>query len=106
MSVLAPQLILMDVRMERMSGIEACREIKSLYPNVSILMITSYNGVTPPSILLRMWHGANTALLLLHQRILRRVLSHLHVEGLFRERPAPASPRRACNRHAGAGWQQ
>src|SRR5256886_14431388 len=42
MSVLAPQLILMDVRMERMSGIEACREIKSLYPEVSILMITSY----------------------------------------------------------------
>ena len=42
MSVLAPQLILMDVRMERMSGIEACREIKSLYPDVSILMITSY----------------------------------------------------------------
>lgn len=42
MSVLAPQLILMDVRMERMSGIEACREIKSRYPDVSILMITSY----------------------------------------------------------------
>src|SRR5205807_7251816 len=42
MSVLAPQLILMDVRMERMSGIEACREIKSHYPDVSILMITSY----------------------------------------------------------------
>src|SRR5438034_694432 len=43
MSVLAPQLILMDVRMERMSGIEACREIKSRYPDVSILMITSYS---------------------------------------------------------------
>src|SRR5438552_12257985 len=43
MSVLAPQLILMDVRMERMSGIEACREIKSQYPDVRILMITSYS---------------------------------------------------------------
>lgn len=42
MSVLAPALILMDVRMEKMSGIEACREIKSRYPDVSILMITSY----------------------------------------------------------------
>jgi two-component system response regulator DevR len=42
MRVLAPQLILMDVRMEKMSGIEACREIKSHYPDVSILMITSY----------------------------------------------------------------
>jgi DNA-binding NarL/FixJ family response regulator len=40
--VLAPQVILMDVRMEKMNGIEACREIKSLYPDVRILMITSY----------------------------------------------------------------
>ena len=42
MSVLDPQLILMDVRMEKMNGIEACREIKSHYPHVRILMITSY----------------------------------------------------------------
>lgn len=40
--VLAPQVILMDVRMEKMSGIEACREIKSRDPQVNILMITSY----------------------------------------------------------------
>ena len=43
MSVLAPQLILMDVRMEKMGGIEACREIKSRYPAVQILMVTSYS---------------------------------------------------------------
>jgi two-component system response regulator DevR len=42
MAVLDPQLILMDVRMEKMNGIEACREIKSHYPDVYILMITSY----------------------------------------------------------------
>jgi two-component system, NarL family, response regulator DevR len=41
--VLDPQLILMDVRMEKMDGIEACREIKSRYPDVHILMITSYS---------------------------------------------------------------
>jgi two-component system response regulator DevR len=40
--VLDPSVILMDVRMERMSGIEACREIKSCYPDIRILMITSY----------------------------------------------------------------
>jgi len=40
--VLDPQVILMDVRMEKMGGIEACREIKSRYPGISILMITSY----------------------------------------------------------------
>ncbi len=42
MPVLDPALILMDVRMEKMDGIEACREIKSRYPDVIILMITSY----------------------------------------------------------------
>src|SRR5215471_4977374 len=42
-SVLAPQVILMDVRMEKMNGIEACREIKSQFPTVQILMITSYS---------------------------------------------------------------
>ena len=42
MGVLAPQLILMDVRMEKMGGIEACREIKSHYPDVHVLMITSF----------------------------------------------------------------
>lgn len=40
--VLGPDLILMDVRMEKMGGIEACREIKSQYPQIHILMITSY----------------------------------------------------------------
>lgn len=42
MAVLDPQLILLDVRMEKMNGIEACREIRSRYPDVHILMITSY----------------------------------------------------------------
>jgi DNA-binding NarL/FixJ family response regulator len=33
----------MDVRMEKMGGIEACREIKSHYPQMHILMLTSYS---------------------------------------------------------------
>ncbi len=41
--VLAPHVILMDVRMEKMGGIEACREIKSGHPDIAILMITSYS---------------------------------------------------------------
>lgn len=40
--VLMPEIILMDVRMEKMGGIEACREIRSRYPNISVVMITSY----------------------------------------------------------------
>ncbi len=42
LSVLDPHVILMDVRMEKMGGIEACREIKSIRPAVGVLMITSY----------------------------------------------------------------
>ncbi len=40
--VLAPEVILMDVRMEKMGGIEACREIKSTHPKIAVLMLTSY----------------------------------------------------------------
>jgi len=39
---LAPDLIVMDVRMPRLSGIEACREIRSARPETNILMLTSY----------------------------------------------------------------
>src|SRR6266571_5869069 len=41
--VLAPELILMDVRMDKMDGIEACREIKSRYPDAHVLMLTSFS---------------------------------------------------------------
>ncbi len=37
-----PQVVLMDVRMEEVSGIEACRLIKSAHPQVNVLMLTSF----------------------------------------------------------------
>ncbi|HET7736979.1 MAG TPA: response regulator transcription factor [Tepidiformaceae bacterium] len=37
-----PDLIVMDVRMPRLTGIEACREIRSAQPEVNVLMLTSY----------------------------------------------------------------
>ena len=40
---LDPHVILMDVRMEGMSGIEACRLIKSAHPDVNVLMLTSFS---------------------------------------------------------------
>jgi two-component system, NarL family, response regulator DevR len=61
MAVLAPQVVLMDVRMEKQGGIEACREIKSLYPDTHILMITSYTDAD--ALLASMLAGADGYLL-------------------------------------------
>ncbi len=41
--ILKPHVVLMDVRMEEMSGIEACRSIKSAHPEVNVLMLTSFS---------------------------------------------------------------
>jgi len=39
---LDPHVVLMDVRMGEMSGIDACRLIKSARPHVGVLMLTSF----------------------------------------------------------------
>ena len=39
---LEPNVVLMDVRMEEMNGIEACRLITSAHPAVDVLMLTSF----------------------------------------------------------------
>ncbi len=39
---LQPDVAILDVRLPDGSGIEVCREIRSLYPDVSCLMLTSY----------------------------------------------------------------
>jgi len=40
--VLRPDVAILDVRLPDGSGIEVCREIRSLYPDVACLMLTSY----------------------------------------------------------------
>ena len=39
---LAPDVVIMDVRLPDGSGVEACREIRSAQPGVKVVMLTSY----------------------------------------------------------------
>lgn len=39
---LLPDLVVLDISMPRMSGIEACREIRRLFPGVKILILTMH----------------------------------------------------------------
>lgn len=38
-----PELILMDIRLPGKNGLELTREIKSLYPKTSVVILTSYD---------------------------------------------------------------
>jgi DNA-binding NarL/FixJ family response regulator len=37
-----PDLVILDISMPRLSGFEAARQIKALYPHVKILMLTMF----------------------------------------------------------------
>lgn len=56
-----PSVVLMDVRMDRMNGIEACRALKEVLPDVGVLMLTSYG--TRDEVLAALMAGASGFLL-------------------------------------------
>lgn len=38
-----PEIVIMDVSMPRLNGIEATKQIKALYPNMAVLVLTGYD---------------------------------------------------------------
>ncbi len=56
-----PDVVLMDIRMGAMDGVEACREIKALLPETAVLMLTSFG--TEESVLAALMAGASGFLL-------------------------------------------
>lgn len=42
-TVLSPDLILMDIEMPEMSGIQACQEIKKSFPKIKIIIVSMHN---------------------------------------------------------------
>ena len=42
-SELAPDVVVLDIRLPGESGIEACRDIRAHNPNIKVLMLTSYS---------------------------------------------------------------
>jgi NarL family two-component system response regulator LiaR len=41
---LHPDVVIMDIAMPRLNGIEATKQIKTLYPSISILILTAYDN--------------------------------------------------------------
>lgn len=56
-----PQVVLMDVRMPQMGGVEATRRIKQDFPNTAVLVLTTFDD--DESILGAITHGASGYLL-------------------------------------------
>jgi DNA-binding NarL/FixJ family response regulator len=41
---LKPDVVVMDIRMPRLNGIEATKQIKTMFPNIAVLVLTAYDS--------------------------------------------------------------
>lgn len=102
---LKPDVILMDLSMPVMDGIEATKKIKSDNPDIKIIVLTSFSDqdhVLPalragaegyqlkdiePDELVRTIHAANRGEKLLHPQATKQLLTHVTVPGNNEDQP-------------------
>ncbi len=80
---LNPDIVLMDINMPGINGIQACREIISNHPNIGILMLTMFDD--DHSVFAEMRAGARGYLLkeATHPEILRAIIAVGEGEAIF-----------------------
>lgn len=100
-----PHVILMDIRMPEMNGVEAVRIIKEKHPEIIILMLTTFddehyihnalnNGATgyllkntPPEKLISSIYAAHSGMVLISPAIIRHLTHDYRAPDLSTERP-------------------
>ncbi len=101
-----PDLILMDIRMPEMNGVEAVGKIKELYPEIKVIMLTTFdddeyiynalnNGAdgyllknTPPEKLISSIEAVKNGLVLISPVIIKHLTKEGMQPGIKKDKPA------------------